>query len=80
MKVIKIHPNDNVAVAIETIAAGEVLEIIEEADSKMKRREPVVTLERIPAGHKIAIEPIGMDKDIIKYFFPIVRANEPIIV
>lgn len=80
MKVIRIHQNDNVAVAIETIAAGEVLEIIEEAASGTRRKKPITALESIPAGHKIAIEPIGLHQNIVKYGFPIGRATEPIIV
>lgn len=80
MKVIKIHPNDNVAVAIETIAAGEVFQVTEEEYAETKKEKSVTALQMIPAGHKIAIKPIGLHKDIIKYGFPIGKAKEPIIV
>lgn len=79
MKVIKIHPNDNVVVAIEPIVAGEVFELIEETGDEAKSKR-ITALSDIPAGHKIAVKPIDLHENIIKYGFPIGHAKEPIIV
>lgn len=71
MKAIKIHPSDNVAVAVEAIAARENIEI------DGQKLETSVT---IPAGHKVAIKPITAGENIIKYGFPIGHAKEDIAV
>ena len=71
MKAIKIHPNDKVAVAVDTIKAQEAFEI----DGK-----EYVSSTEIPAGHKIAIAPIKAGENIIKYGFPIGHAKEDIAV
>lgn len=69
MKAIKIHPSDVVAVAVETILAQESFDI--DGVTYTAKAE-------IPAGHKIAIEPIKAGKNIIKYGFPIGHAKEDI--
>ncbi|MBR4223659.1 MAG: UxaA family hydrolase, partial [Oscillospiraceae bacterium] len=58
MKVIRITDNDNVAVALTAITAGD---IVTAGDIT------VTALEDIPAGHKICIFPIAKDSDVIKY-------------
>ena len=45
-KFIKIHENDNVAVALETIAQGETITVDDVT---------VTTVNEIPAGHKFAL-------------------------
>lgn len=72
MKGIKIHPSDNVAVAIENVLAGEIFETAE--------GRKITALATIPAGHKIAVEPIAQGENIIKYGFPIGHAKEEICV
>ena len=59
MKVIRIHPNDNVVVAIEAIEAGEVFELIGETGDVAKSKR-ITALSDIPAGHKIAVKPIDL--------------------
>lgn len=71
MKVIKIHPSDKVAVAINTLKAQETFEI--------DGNEYVAKAE-VPAGHKIAIEPMKAGENIIKYGFPIGHAKVDIAV
>lgn len=71
MKTIKIHPNDKVAVAIDTIKAQETFEI--DGNEYMAKAD-------IPAGHKVAIAPIKAGEDIIKYGFPIGHAKVEIAV
>ncbi|MFN2604372.1 MAG: UxaA family hydrolase [Gemmatimonadaceae bacterium] len=63
-RVIRIHPDDNVAVAVDALAAGDtfVLDKTREASAD------------IPAGHKIALLPIAEADSVIKYGFPIGRA------
>ena len=71
MKVIKIHPSDKVAVAINTLKAQETFEI--------DGNEYVAKAE-VPAGHKIAIAPMKAGENIIKYGFPIGHAKADIAV
>lgn len=59
---IKIHPKDNVAVALATVAQGTLVNIDGVAIS---------LLEDIPKGHKVALRNIHADEDVIKYGFPI---------
>ena len=63
---IKIHQNDNVAVALQEVPAGTPAGI-EGCD--------VVSLEEIPAGHKMALTDIPEGVNIIKYGFPIGHAQ-----
>lgn len=77
MKVIKIHPNDNVVVAVEPMEAGEVFEVADEA-ADVTGCLHITALTAIPAGHKIAVKPIEKNENIIKYGFPIGHAKEPI--
>lgn len=69
MRIFKIHENDNVAVAIETIGAGEC---VEAAGERM-----VANME-IPAGHKMALADIAEGEAVIKYGCPIGFARENI--
>ncbi len=67
--VIKINPEDNVAVALRPIAKGETLEI---------GGISVTTLEEIPQGHKVALAPVEEDGEVVKYGFRIGFAKEAI--
>lgn len=67
---IKIHPNDNVIVALQDIAVGTVLEITNSFT--------VTAVNDIPAGHKMAITDITADSEIIKYGSRIGFAKEDI--
>lgn len=69
MKAIKIHPNDNVAVAVETLNAGEQISL---------DKSNITLASTVPAGHKFAIKNITKDENIIKYGFPIGHAKEDI--
>lgn len=68
MKVIRIHPADNVAVALVDLAAGEVVE----------GAEGVGAVTGVPAGHKVALAPIAVDQPVIKYGSIIGKASAPI--
>ena len=58
MKYIKINPADNVAVALQDLPKGEVV-------------EGVTLLVDIPRGHKIVLRDLKAGENVIKYGFPI---------
>jgi altronate hydrolase len=66
---IRIHEDDNVAVALRPIAKGEQLTV---------GQYQVTTLEEIPQGHKFALKAIAAGEDVIKYGFRIGNAKEDI--
>ena len=55
---IKIHPSDNVAVALRTVAAGSCF-------------EGVTAAQEIPQGHKMALVPMAEGEQVMKYGFSI---------
>ncbi|MER2089754.1 MAG: UxaA family hydrolase [Sporosarcina sp.] len=57
---LKLNENDNVAVALTNIKAGELLSI-QGVDEKLKVEDAIAY------GHKIATAYIGLEKKIIKY-------------
>lgn len=59
MKAIHIHPLDNVAVALETIPAGETVTLEEGVC--------VTASEEIVRGHKIALQAVRAGEKIVKY-------------
>lgn len=65
----KIHPSDNVAVALKTLAPGTVIQI---------GGESVTAREEIPAGHKMALRAIPAGGEVIKYGFRIGNAKEDV--
>ncbi|WP_392552504.1 altronate dehydratase family protein [Orbus wheelerorum] len=67
--IIKINENDNVVIALENINKGDNLEI---------GNISINVTEDIPSGHKIAINPIDQNQNIIKYGFPIGHATSAI--
>ncbi len=58
MKYIKINPADNVAVALQDLSKGEVV-------------EGVTLAMDIPRGHKIVLRSLRAGEDVVKYGFPI---------
>lgn len=64
MKYIKINPDDNVAVALQDLQAGETV-------------EGVKLLCDIPRGHKIVLSSLDEGQDVIKYGFPIGHVTRP---
>ena len=58
MKYIKINPDDNVAVALQDLAAGEVV-------------EGVILKVAVPRGHKIVLRDLKAGENVVKYGFPI---------
>lgn len=65
---LKIHPDDNVAVALRTLEAGRVIRIEGEDGGIVLRGE-------IPQGHKFALRRIESGEKVIKYGAPIGSAR-----
>ena len=55
--IIKIHPNDNVAVALKTIEKETILTVGE---------DEITIKEEIPQGHKFSIKEIKANEAVIK--------------
>ncbi len=61
-KFLLIRPNDNVAVALESVGAGKTIQV---------GAYQLISTNDIPVGHKVALQDIASGKDIIKYGAPI---------
>ena len=59
---VRIHPADNVVVAVRPLAAGCEFTI---------DGEPIVLREDVAAGHKIALRALEPGESVVKYGFPI---------
>ena len=64
----KINENDNVAVAVRAMKKGTEIEV----DGRK-----IKVLQRIPAGHKVAISHISDASPVVKYGYPIRNAYVP---
>jgi altronate hydrolase len=58
MQHLQLHESDNVAVALSTLAEGEVVRV---------KDQPILILTAIAAGHKFAIRNITLAEPLIKY-------------
>ena len=68
-KFLKIHPSDNVCVALVTLMPNEVVEV---------DGTPVTLLDEVETGHKFALRDIRQDENVIKYGYPIGHATTAI--
>lgn len=66
---IKIHPDDNVAVALADLAEGESLAF---------QGKEVVLAQAIERGHKFALQPLAVGDLVMKYGLPIGHASVPV--
>lgn len=64
-KFLLINPSDNVAVAIDQLAEGDVVKV---------NGKEITIKNRIETGHKFAVRPIRADENVIKYGYPIGHA------
>jgi len=60
--VLRIHPADNVAMALSDLPAGVPLELAGSGTAL-----GLATCEAIPFGHKVALAPIRCGESVIKY-------------
>jgi hypothetical protein len=70
-RLLRLSPEDNVAVAVRAIDAGESIDV---------GQQRVTAVEPIPAGHKIALVPIAVGAEVLKYGLPIGTATRDIAV
>ncbi|WP_313385499.1 altronate dehydratase family protein [Pantoea sp.] len=66
---IKIHSQDNVAVALRDLEAGQTIDLQQTA---------VQLLQAVTRGHKFALRPLAEGELVIKYGLPIAHATQPI--
>lgn len=67
METIQINPSDNVAVAIDNLKAGQIVEV---------GSEQITINEDIPAGHKFLLCDLAAGENVIKYGYPIGHLKE----
>ena len=66
---VRIHPADNVAVAVRALSAACEVAVA---------GERIVVREEVPAGHKIALRDLEPGEPVVKYGFPIGEVTAPI--
>ena len=66
-KVLKIHPSDNVAVALVDLGVGEFISL-NGTDLEMK--------SKVKAKHKFALQTIGIEEQVIMYGVLVGKATE----
>src|SRR4051794_16188234 len=66
---VRIHSEDNVAVALRPLAPGERIDV---------GGARVEVLEAVPAGHKVALHALDVGELVVKYGFPIGRVTAPV--
>ncbi|MCC8193236.1 MAG: altronate dehydratase family protein, partial [Deltaproteobacteria bacterium] len=69
MRIIKVHADDNVALALESLKKGETVEV----DGQV-----YTLLDDIPFGHKFALRDIEAGEDLVKYGETIGQSTLPI--
>jgi altronate hydrolase len=67
---IRVHPKDNVAVAVADVRAGEAVRLADGTE--------LLTVDAIPRGSKVALGPIASGDAIMRYGEEIGRATEEI--
>lgn len=66
-KAIRIHRGDNVATVIDDLEAGDAVSIVERDGTSFD----LLVSEAIPFGHKVALDSVRQDADVVKYGSPI---------
>ncbi|MEH0690787.1 altronate dehydratase [Vibrio cholerae] len=68
-RLFKIHPKDNVAVALKDVNAGEVIDV---------DGQTVTIKQAVSKAQKVALDPLYLDDVVIKYGSPIGHVTTPI--
>jgi altronate hydrolase len=66
---LQIDPGDNVAVALDDIAAGRALAV---------SGLPIKARREIPRGHKLALRDLAVGENVVKYGHPIGHVTQPV--
>lgn len=69
LQLIRIHPSDNVAVAVQPLAAGAEVWL---------DGAPLAVRDAVPVGHKVALADVPAGAPVVKYGYAIGRAGVPI--
>ena len=80
-RVIHLHPDDNVAIAVDTIPAGAIAAASAPRDDRVGdgvEMASVTASANIHPGHKIALDDIETGSWVLKFGQPIGRASRPI--
>jgi len=73
LRLVVVHPGDMVATAVEDIPAGATVTVMN------GEQEVAVTVrDRIPAGHKVALQDVAVGEPLIKYGEAIGIVTQPI--
>ncbi|MGN0028755.1 MAG: UxaA family hydrolase [Marinilabiliaceae bacterium] len=67
VRYLKINPDDNVVVAIQPLAKGEVITV----DGR-----DITLRDDVPAGHKVLLKDLKAGENVIKYGYPIGHAKD----
>ena len=67
---LQLHPRDNIAIAKHELTAGRRIAMPDGATLTMR--------QRIPAGHKFALQPIAPAESILRYGYAIGVSTQPI--
>lgn len=68
-EIVRIHPEDNVVVAVQPLEAGSSIEV---------DGERIDIQEDVAVGHKVALDDLAQGTDVIKYGFPIGHVTETV--
>lgn len=68
-EVLRVHPRDNVLVALRDLQPGETVR---------SRTEELIAKSSVPRGHKLATTPVSAGSPILKYGWPIGLATQDI--
>lgn len=63
--ILQINPNDNVAVCLQNLRSGSSVPVTDQMNEKSER--PLLVLQDIEAGHKIALQEIHPGEKVVKY-------------
>ena len=75
---IKIHPSDNVAVALRDLPVGFVIPSPDAVSCHARPDRASLTLrEPIPRGHKFTLRDLAEGEDVVKYGYPIGHVTRP---
>ena len=75
-KAYRIKPSDNVAMLLEDTAAGETVSVAGTQGGNCDLR--IITVQAIPAGHKVALSDIEQNGKVFKYGAVIGAATVPV--
>ncbi|WP_270165150.1 UxaA family hydrolase [Paenibacillus sp. SYP-B4298] len=74
-KWIRLHPKDDVIIALQPISKGQTV-LVDHVDTE--GAQPIVVQDDVPKGHKILLRPVSQGQDILKFGYSIGKAKQPL--